>query len=95
MFFMESVELICDKGEVEFLITQVIRPVHVSEPGQLQLKTGSPIPQKDNFMSSVRCFLSPNHFKSDGFLIKSNALLKIQYIEIKMCKFDHILCPFI
>lgn len=94
MSFVEGVKLICHKGQVEFFIAKIVGPVHISKPGQLQLKAGSPVTKIDDLMSAVGSFLGTDNFKPDRFFIKGDTLFQIQYIKIKMCKFDHMVNPF-
>ena len=74
---MCRVHVICPHGKMEFVVTQVIRPVHISEPGKFQQMGSVSITQEYQLETSVVGLLFSGNSKAKSLLVKRYRLFQI------------------
>ena len=72
--------------QVLLIVTHVVKPVPIPEPGQFKGKTGLTVAQINQDKRSVRSFFSSHFFQSQCLIIELNTFLKIKHIDIVMIK---------
>ena len=88
MFFICRIIIVRVERQMEFTIAQIIWPLHILQPCQLQKKISFFASHVDNDKRTVLCFL-PAHFpEPQGFLIKCHGFLQIKYVVVFMNHFE-------
>ena len=90
MVSVQFIISVCYKGKMEFTFSKVVWLCPVFQPGQCQLEIRFPVSQIDQLKRAVCGFFFTYRFNSQRFFVKSKAFFQIQYIKIKVCKFQDI-----
>jgi hypothetical protein len=86
-FFMQGMgacEIVDFESKMEFIITQIIKLLSISEPGQFELMKSLTVTEKDDNETAVRRFM-PSHFDQlQRFSVEGNAFFQMENIDAIM-----------
>lgn len=86
MLLMGCFHIVRIKGQMEFIVPQVVRFLPVPEPGQFQPVLRLPISQIGQDKGAVRSFVLSHNLETQSFFIKGDTFLQIKYVEIVVIK---------
>ena len=82
--FKRRVHIIRLKGEVEFVVPQIIWPVHVAKPSQFQKMGRGLIAHEHKLEAAVFGFGLPGNGKTKRLFVEFDGFFQIQYIDVVM-----------
>ena len=86
MFCVRGIEIIHAEGQVELVVTEVVRLVPVAQPRQLEQMRRYAIGQVYNNEAAVRCVDAAGFGQTESLLIKRKRAVQIADIKIVVCK---------
>ena len=81
-----GIEIICAEGQVELVVTEVVRLVPVAQPRQLEQMRRYAIGQVYNNKAAVRCVDAAGFGQTESLLIKRKRAVQIADVEVVVCK---------
>ena len=82
------------KGQVKFILAQIIRGFPVFQPGQLQGEIALPVSQVYQLEAAVSSCLFPHRLQPQGLVVEGQTPFQVQHVEIEMIKSKHTGAPF-
>ena len=84
MLFMGFFHIVGDKGEVEFLLAEVIGCITIAQPCQLKGEIRHAVAEVNELKAAVGSVFLAHGLEAERLVVKLQAAFKIEHIEIKM-----------
>ena len=67
-----GIHVVYGKGEVDFIVAEVVWAVHIAKPGELELMSGASITEVDELKASVGSIFFADYGESECIFVELN-----------------------